>query len=139
MALFWPAEAVFTFTAWDMPKTGWSHMFWPTPGREILQSMLNFASSSQLPMPETMSSCGDWKTPAERMASFLAVRVKFRDGVPNVPAVMALTPVAVVSLNVISVASVCGHTIGAWRAFNASRNKEDSDDCLCASPSLAAV
>ncbi len=75
VALLRAAEAVGMLTRKEVPKKGWSWRFWPTPGRWCRTVMLRFWSVWRGPMPETIRSWGDWKAPADRITSFLAVSV----------------------------------------------------------------
>ena len=103
-------------------------IFLPTPGKCITHGIFNAASSVQFPMPDTIRSWGDCKAPAERMISFLAVRLKVTDGVPYVPAVMAEIPVAVIPSNKIFAASVFLYMIGAWWLSRADCKNDASED-----------
>jgi hypothetical protein len=49
--------------------SGWSCRCAPTPGRSSATGMPCWRRCSAGPMPESISSCGDWMAPALRITS----------------------------------------------------------------------
>lgn len=72
-AVRWSWNVSFEFTDQLFGTKGWSCRFLPTDVRFRMGLIPSLLSSSWSPMPESMSSWGVLKTPAERMISFLAV------------------------------------------------------------------